>query len=124
MHVHLKIVVKHMDIGKKSDSDVSKYPEHESSKIWIGSKFDPIVFDLRTIQEKLATMVKLIDNYDEGFEMVSDSNLILGPLPPRKSRDPIISWKRSYFIIVFQLNKFRNRFSPAERPGARAGPRR
>jgi hypothetical protein len=44
-----------------------KHPEYKSSKIWVGSKFDPVVCDLKTIQQKLWKLRKLIDEYEEGF---------------------------------------------------------
>ena len=44
-----------------------KHPEYKSSKIWVGSKFDPMVCDLKTIQQKLGKLRKLIDEYEEGF---------------------------------------------------------
>jgi len=44
-----------------------KYPEHKSSKIWVGSTFDPMVCDLKTIQQNLRKLRKLIDEYEEGF---------------------------------------------------------
>jgi hypothetical protein len=44
-----------------------KHPEYKSSKIWVGSAFDPMVCDLKTIQQKLGKLRKLIDEYEEGF---------------------------------------------------------
>jgi hypothetical protein len=44
-----------------------KHPEYKSSKIWVGSEFDPMVCDLKTIQQKLGKLRKLIDEYEEGF---------------------------------------------------------
>ena len=44
-----------------------KHPEYKSSKIWVGSKFDPMVCDLKTIQQKLGKLGKLIDEYEGGF---------------------------------------------------------
>jgi hypothetical protein len=44
-----------------------KHPEYKSSKIWVGSKFDPMVCDLKTIQQNLEKLRKLIDEYEEGF---------------------------------------------------------
>jgi hypothetical protein len=44
-----------------------KHPKYKSSKIWVGSKFDPMVCDLKTIQQKLWKLRKLIDEYEKGF---------------------------------------------------------
>jgi len=44
-----------------------KHPEYKSSKIWVGSKFDPMVCDLKTIQQNLGKLGKLIDECEEGF---------------------------------------------------------
>jgi hypothetical protein len=44
-----------------------KHPEYKSSKIWVGSKFDPMVCDLKTIQQNLGKLRNLIDEYEEGF---------------------------------------------------------
>jgi len=44
-----------------------KHPEYKSSKIWVGSKFDPMVCDLKTIQQNLEKLRNLIDEYEEGF---------------------------------------------------------
>ncbi len=44
-----------------------KHPEYKSSKIWVGSTFDPMVCDLKIIQENLGKLRKLIDEYEEGF---------------------------------------------------------
>lgn len=44
-----------------------KHPEFKSSKIWVGSTFDPMVCDLKTIQQQLGKLRKLIDEYEEGF---------------------------------------------------------
>jgi hypothetical protein len=44
-----------------------KHPEYKSTKIWVGSKFDPMVCDLKTIQQNLGKLRKLIDEYEEGF---------------------------------------------------------
>jgi hypothetical protein len=41
-----------------------KHPEYKSTRRWVGSKFDPMVYDLKTIQQNLG---KLIDEYEEGF---------------------------------------------------------
>jgi hypothetical protein len=45
----------------------SKHLEYKSTKIWVGNKFDPMVCDLKTIQQKLGKLRKLIDEYEEGF---------------------------------------------------------
>jgi len=39
-----------------------KHPEYKSSTIWVGSKFDPMVCYLKTIQQKLGKLRKLIDD--------------------------------------------------------------
>jgi len=44
-----------------------KHPEYKSSKIWVGSTFDPLVCDLKTIQQNLGKLRNLIDEYEEGF---------------------------------------------------------
>ena len=44
-----------------------KHLEYKSSKIWVGSTFDPMVCDLKTIQQNLEKLRKLIDEYEEGF---------------------------------------------------------
>jgi hypothetical protein len=44
-----------------------KHPEYKSSKIWVGSAFDPMVCEMKTIQQKLGKLGKLIDEYEEGF---------------------------------------------------------
>jgi hypothetical protein len=44
-----------------------KHPEYKSSKIWVGSKFDPMACDLKTIQQNLGKLRNLIDEYEEGF---------------------------------------------------------
>ena len=44
-----------------------KHPEYKSTKIWVGSTFDPMVCDLKTIQQKLRKLGKLIDEYEKGF---------------------------------------------------------
>ena len=44
-----------------------KHPEYKSSKIWVGSTFDPMVCDLKTIQQNLVKLRKSIDEYEEGF---------------------------------------------------------
>ena len=44
-----------------------KHPEYKSSKRWVGSTFDPMVCDLKTIQQNLGKLGKLIDEYEEGF---------------------------------------------------------
>ena len=44
-----------------------KHQEYKSTKIWVGSKFDPMVCDLKTIQQKQGKLRKLIDEYKEGF---------------------------------------------------------
>jgi hypothetical protein len=44
-----------------------KHPEYKSSKRWVGSTFDPMVCDLKTIQQKLGKLRKLIDEYEEVF---------------------------------------------------------
>ena len=44
-----------------------KHPEYKSTKIWVCSKFDPMVCDLKTIQQNLGKLRKLIDAYEEGF---------------------------------------------------------
>jgi hypothetical protein len=44
-----------------------KHPEYISSKIWVGSKFDPMVCELNTIQQKLGKLGKLIDEYEKVF---------------------------------------------------------
>ena len=38
-----------------------KHLEYKSIKKWVGSKFDPMVCDLKTIQQKLGKLGKLID---------------------------------------------------------------
>ena len=44
-----------------------KHPEYKSSKRWVGSTFDPMVCDLKTIQQKLGKLRNLIDEYEGGF---------------------------------------------------------
>ncbi len=44
-----------------------KHPEYKSTKKWVGSTFDPMVCDLKTIQQKLGNLGKLINDYEEGF---------------------------------------------------------
>ena len=44
-----------------------KHPEYKSTKRWVGSKFDPMVCDLKTIQQKLGKLRKLIAEYEKGF---------------------------------------------------------
>jgi hypothetical protein len=44
-----------------------KHPEYKSSKRWVSSTFDPMVCYLKTIQQKLGKLRKLIDEYEEGF---------------------------------------------------------
>jgi hypothetical protein len=43
-----------------------KHPEYKSSKRWVGSRFDPMVCDLKTIQQNLGKWGKLIDEYEKG----------------------------------------------------------
>jgi hypothetical protein len=38
-----------------------KHPEYKSTRRWVGSKFDPMVYDLKTIQQNLGKLGKLID---------------------------------------------------------------
>ncbi len=44
-----------------------KHPEYKSSKIWVGSKFDPTVCNLKTMQQKLGKLRKLIAEYEKVF---------------------------------------------------------
>ena len=44
-----------------------KHPEYKSSKRWVSSTFDPMVCDLKTIQQNLGKLRNLIDEYEEGF---------------------------------------------------------
>jgi hypothetical protein len=44
-----------------------KHPEYKSTKRWVGGTFDPMVCDLKPIQEKLGKLGKLINDYEEGF---------------------------------------------------------
>ncbi len=44
-----------------------EHPEYKSTKKWVGSKFDPTVCILKTIQQKLGNLGKLINDYEEGF---------------------------------------------------------
>jgi hypothetical protein len=44
-----------------------KHPEYKSSKRWVSSTFDPMVCDLKTIQQNLGKLRRLIDEYEEGF---------------------------------------------------------
>jgi len=44
-----------------------KHPEYKSSKRWVGSTFDPMVCDLKTIQKNLGKLRNLINEYEEGF---------------------------------------------------------
>ena len=44
-----------------------KHAEYKSSKIWVGSTLDPMVCDLKTIQQKLGKLGKLIAEYADGF---------------------------------------------------------
>lgn len=44
-----------------------KHPEYNSTKKWVGCTFDPMVCDLKTIQQNLGKLGKLIDEYEEGF---------------------------------------------------------
>jgi hypothetical protein len=44
-----------------------KHPEYKSTKKCVGSTFDPMVCDLKTIQQNLGKLRKLIDEYEEGF---------------------------------------------------------
>ena len=44
-----------------------EHPEYKSTKKWVGSTFDPKVCDLKTIQQNLGKLRKLIDEYEEGF---------------------------------------------------------
>jgi hypothetical protein len=45
----------------------TKHPEYKSTKKWVGRKFDPMVCDLKTIQQKLGKLRELIDEYEEGL---------------------------------------------------------
>ncbi|NQV77543.1 MAG: integrase, partial [Lutibacter sp.] len=56
--------------GYKEINEVSlnpKHPEYKSTKRWVGSNFDPMVCDLKTIQQNLGKFRKLIAEYEEGF---------------------------------------------------------
>jgi hypothetical protein len=44
-----------------------EHPEYKSTKIWAGRQFDPMVCNLKTIQQNLGKLGKLIDEYEEGF---------------------------------------------------------
>jgi hypothetical protein len=44
-----------------------KHPENKSTRRWVGSKFDLMVCDLKTFQQKLGKLGKLIDEHEEGF---------------------------------------------------------
>ena len=44
-----------------------EHPEYKSTKIWAGSQFDPMVCNLKTIQQNLGKLGKLIDEFEEGF---------------------------------------------------------
>jgi hypothetical protein len=45
----------------------SKHLEYKSTKIWVGSTFDPMGCDMKTIQQNLGKLRNLIDEYEEGF---------------------------------------------------------
>jgi hypothetical protein len=44
-----------------------KHPEYESTKVWVGPKFNPMVCDFSSIQQGLGKLQKLIDKYEKGF---------------------------------------------------------
>ena len=44
-----------------------EHPEYKSTKKWVDSTFVPMVCDLKTIQQKLGKLQKLIYEYEEGF---------------------------------------------------------
>ena len=44
-----------------------KYPEYESTMVWVGPKFNPLVCDFNSIQQGLGKLQKLIDKYEKGF---------------------------------------------------------
>jgi hypothetical protein len=43
-----------------------EHPEYKSIRIWAGSTFDSMLCDLKTIQQNLWKLGKLIDEYEEG----------------------------------------------------------
>ena len=45
----------------------TKHPEFKSTKIWAGPKFDPVVCDLKIIQQNLGKLRKLINEYEARF---------------------------------------------------------
>jgi hypothetical protein len=45
----------------------SEHPEYKSTKRWVGSKFDPMVCDLKKNQLKLGKLRNLMDEYEKGF---------------------------------------------------------
>jgi hypothetical protein len=44
-----------------------KHPEYESTIVWVGPKFNPMVCDFNSIQQGLGKLQKLIDKYEKGF---------------------------------------------------------
>ena len=44
-----------------------KYPEYESTMVWVGPKFNPLVCDFNSIQQGIGKLQKLIDKYEKGF---------------------------------------------------------
>lgn len=44
-----------------------QHPEYESTKVWVGPKFNPMVCDFNSIQQGLGKLQKLIDKYEKGF---------------------------------------------------------
>ncbi len=56
--------------GYRELKEILMNPEHQeykSTKRWVGPKFDPMVCNLKSIQQKLGKLRKLIDEYEEGF---------------------------------------------------------
>jgi hypothetical protein len=73
--------------GYKELKEILMNPEHQeykSTKLWVGRKFDQMVCDLKTIQQNLGKLKKLIDEYEEEFY---NYILTLSPNPlPNKVR--------------------------------------
>lgn len=44
-----------------------QHPEYESTKVWVGPKFNPMVCDFSSIQQGLGKLQKLIAKYEKGF---------------------------------------------------------
>jgi hypothetical protein len=44
-----------------------EHSEYESTKKWVERKFDPMVCNLKTIQQNLGKLRKSSDEYEEGF---------------------------------------------------------